>query len=106
MNEPLHPAEKEAPMPTPPAGFAACRVGYNPQITHLVMLDSKGSNGGRPTMCRLTRFDTKDPHTHEVLLRADLPGWSMGGGVSGRDVKQVECPECYSRVIPPAEDAP
>lgn len=86
-----------APMPEPPEGYAACRTGYSPQVTHLVILDSQGSNGGRPTMCRLTRFPTLDPHTGKVLLRADLPGWSLGGGVSGPRVQQVECPDCYTR---------
>lgn len=86
------------PMPTPPDGFEACRVGYSPQITHLVLADSKGSNGGRPTLCRLTRFPTLDPHTRKELLPADLPGWSMGGGVSGPSVEQVECSECYARI--------
>lgn len=52
----------------------------------------------RPTLCRLTRFDTRDPHTGSVLLPADLPGWSMGGGVSGPGVEQIECPDCYSRL--------
>lgn len=84
-------------MPKPPAGFEACRVGSGPQVTHLVLCDSKG-NGGRPTMCRLTRFDTKDRETGKVLLRADLPGWSMGGGVSGPSVEHIECPECYARI--------
>lgn len=90
-------ASKAAPMPTPPNGFAACRVGYNPQVTHLVILDAAGSNGGRPTLCRLTRFPTRGGDG-ETLLEADLPGWSMGGGVSGLDVEQVECPGCYSRL--------
>lgn len=86
------------PMPEPPEGFEACRVGYSPQVTHLVLLDSKGSNGGRPTMCRLTRFDLRDPHTHAVLLKADLPGWGMGNsGVMGPDVEQIACPECWAR---------
>ena len=84
-------------MPTPPAGFEACRTGYSPQITHLVILDDTGSNGGRPTLCRLTRFPTCGKNG-EVLLDADLPGWSMGGGVQGPGVKQVECPDCYSRL--------
>lgn len=85
-------------MPKPPPGFEACRVGSSPQVTHLVLLDSKGSNGGRPTMCRLTRFPTRDPETRQELLAADLPGWSMGGGVCGPGVEQVECPGCYSRI--------
>jgi hypothetical protein len=84
-------------MPEPPKGYAACRVGYSSQVTHLVILDSKGSNGGRPTMCRLTRFPTRGADG-ETLLSADLPGWSMGGGVSGPGVKQIECPDCYARV--------
>lgn len=92
-----------APMPKAPDGFVECcvgamRKGDNTQITHLVLLDSAGSNGGRPTMCGLTRFDTRDPHTGEVLLRADLPGWSMRGGVMGPNVEQVECPGCWARV--------
>lgn len=49
-------------------------------------------------MCRLTRFPTRDPHTHRVMLEADLPGWSMGGGVSGPGVEQIECPDCYGRI--------
>ena len=88
---------KFGPMPTPPKGFAACRTGWNPQITHLVILDSAGSNGGRPTLCRLTRFPTRGKNG-ETLLEADLPGWSMGGGVSGPGVEQIECPACYGRL--------
>lgn len=86
-------------MPEPPAGYAACRVGSLRQITHLVILDSEGSNGGRPTMCRLTRFDTRDPGTGARLLLADLPGWSMGGGVEGPGVEQVKCPDCWGRAV-------
>lgn len=93
------------PMPKPPAGYAACRVGYSPQITHLVILDSAGSNGGRPTMCRLTRFDVKDPHTRKVMVPADLPGWSMSGGVSGPGVEQVKCEACWSRAAALAAEA-
>lgn len=90
-------------MPTPPPGFAACRVhngrqdllaqGATRQTTHLVALDEKGSNGGRPTVCGLTRFDTRNDQ-HEIIRPADLPGWSMGGGVSG--VEQVECESCWT----------
>ncbi|NGZ99651.1 hypothetical protein G5V59_02645 [Nocardioides sp. W3-2-3] len=93
-----------APMPKAPDGFVECRVGAmragdNRQITHLVLLDSEGSNGGRPTMCRLTRFDTRDPKTGRIMLSADLPGWSMGGGgVMGPRVEQVECPDCWARI--------
>lgn len=90
-------ARRAIPMPRPPEGFEACRVGYNPQITHLVLCDSKG-NAGRPTMCRLTRFPDRDRETGKVLLKADLPGWSMGGGVMGPDVQQIECPECWARI--------
>lgn len=84
-------------MPKPPEGFEACRVGSNPQVTHLVILDSTGSNGGRPTLCRLTRFRTRGTDG-ELLLDADLPGWSMGGGVEGPGVRQIECDDCYDRL--------
>ena len=84
-------------MPRPPRGFAACRVGSGPQVSHLVILDSTGSNGGRPTLCRLTRFPTRG-NEGEVLLDADLPGWSMGGGFEGPGVQQIECDECYDRL--------
>lgn len=85
------------PMPKPPEGFAACRTGYGPQITHLVILDSTGSNGGRPTLCRLTRFPARGTNG-ETLLEADIAGWSMGGGVEGPGVRQVECHVCYDRL--------
>lgn len=99
-------------MPKPPQGFAACRIGSPRQVTHLVILDSTGSNGGRPTLCRLTRFPTRGKDG-EVLLDADLPGWSMGGGVEGPGVEQIECDDCYdrldrildSRLLPPGRDA-
>lgn len=84
-------------MPRPPEGFAACQVGSGPQVTHLVILDTKGSNGGRPTLCRLTRFPTRGTDG-EVLLDADLPGWSMGGGYEGPGVRQIECDDCYERL--------
>ncbi|WGX98748.1 hypothetical protein [Nocardioides sp. L-11A] len=99
------------PMPKAPDGFVACRTGSRPQVTHLVILDSQGSNGGRPTMCRLTRFPILDPHTREVLLDADLPGWGMGdSGVTGPAVQQVKCPGCWDRAAevcraPDAADA-
>lgn len=86
-----------APMPEPPAGFEACRVGYSPQVTHLVELDEAGSNGGRPTVCALTRFDTWDAQTRQILRKADLPGWGMGGGVSGGSIVQVRCPGCWPK---------
>lgn len=85
-------------MPKAPAGFEACRVhdgrqslladGATRQVTHLVALDENGSNGGRPTVCGLTRFDTGG-------RPADLPGWSMGGGVFGPGVTQERCEACW-----------
>ena len=87
-------------MPDPPAGFAACRVhdgrqslladGATRQVTHLVELDEEGNNMGRPTVCGLTRFDS-EPGAKD----ADLPGWSMGGGIYGPDVEQVRCEGCW-----------
>lgn len=57
-------------MPAPPTGVAACRVsdgeqklipvGATRQVTHLVTLDADGNNGGRPTVCGLTRFDQRN----------------------------------------------
>lgn len=96
----------ECAMPRAPKGYVACRVhdgtqdlwaaGAARQITHLVALDERGSNGGRPTVCGLTRFDERG--TDYVVTRpADLPGWSMGdGGVRGPLVEQVRCPECFA----------
>lgn len=91
-------------MPAAPPGFETCRVhdgsqdlmatGAARQVTHLVALDAKGSNGGRPTVCGLSRFDRRDDH-HRVVRRADLSGWSMGGGVSGPGVVQVACEGCF-----------
>lgn len=83
-------------MPTAPTGYVECRTGSPVQVTHLVRLDAKRSNGGRPTACGLTRFDRWEngdrvPHT------ADLPGWAMGGGgTSGPGVEQVKCPGCWN----------
>lgn len=88
------------PMPTPPSGYAACRT-YPPgdstvQTTHLVALDEKGSNGGRPTVCGLTRFDRFE-EGRPIPGTADLPGWSMGGGVVGPGITQIRCPDCWRR---------
>ena len=54
------------------------------QTTHLVKLNERGGHGG-PTVCGLSRFG-KD---------ADIPGWSMGGGVSGTTVRQDSCVPCF-----------
>lgn len=91
-------------MPKPPNGYATCRVhdgeqkllalGARRQVTHLVALDEVGSNGGRPTVCGLTRFDKRNEQ-YEVVRPADLPGWSMGGGVYGPGVKQARCWACF-----------
>lgn len=86
-------------MPKAPPGFEACRSmlrGGRGQITHLVALDSKGSNGGRPTACGLTRFDDFTPEGRPIPNTAGLPGWGLGGGVSGPGVEQIECGSCYS----------
>ena len=92
-------------MPKAPVGYVACRVadrgGLIPalpvrQVTHLVELDANGRNGGRPTVCGLTRFDERDPLGMTLLRAADLPGWGMGDtGVHGPGVEQVKCPGCW-----------
>ena len=73
-----------------PEPTAPCRVYDNAgtQVTHLVRRKANGGTGG-DTLCGLTRFD--NPETGQV---ADLPGWSIGGGVFGPNVKQVECEGC------------
>ena len=86
-----------APPPQPPAGFEACRTGYNPQMSHLVALDAAGRNGGRPTVCGMTRFDKQDATTGELVRRADLPGWGLGGGVAGPSIVQERCLGCWPR---------
>ena len=97
-------------MPKPPTGYAACRVhdgtqaliadDWTVQVTHLVKLDERGSNGGRPTLCGLTRFPAYEIATdgsYGECRPADLPGWSMGGGASGPNIKQKMCAECAVR---------
>lgn len=86
-------------MPDPLPGHEACRTwdgGGRSQTTHLVALDEKGSNGGRPTVCGLSRFDRYSSDGRSIPGTADLPGWSMGGGLSGPGVIQVRCPGCYA----------
>lgn len=67
--------------------------GTNVQTTHLVRRNEKGGTPG-PTLCGLTRFDERDPETWALIEKADLPGWSVGGGVFGPGVEQVECQAC------------
>ncbi|QHB37207.1 hypothetical protein QDA03_gp34 [Microbacterium phage Terij] len=89
---------KYKPFPKAPKGYVACRtIQRNATHTHLVALDADGSNGGRPTVCGLTRFDKRDPETHTVIEKAGLPGWGMGdSGVQGIDVEQTTCEACYA----------
>lgn len=85
------------PMPKAPPGYACCRVGgctSNIQISHLVIEVDNGFHG--PTLCGLTRFDSRDKN-YVIVRAADLPGWSMNGGVSGPDVAQEKCPTCWER---------
>ena len=96
------------PLPRPPQGYAACRVhdgtqdlwavGASRQTTHLVALDAGGSNGGRPTVCGLTRFDQRNAQ-YEIVRKADIGGWAMGGGVHGPGVEQIRCPGCWSAPV-------
>lgn len=81
-------------LPSPPAGFKALRchdgtqdlwaVGATCQVTHLIVTQSEG------TLCGLTLFARNG-------RRADIPGWSVGGGVFGPLVEQIRCDECYSQ---------
>lgn len=84
--------------PKAPVEFVACRsFKQDVQTTHLVALDEQGSNGGRPTVCGLTRFDDRDPDGRPIPNTAGLPGWGMGySGISGPGVTQVPCERCYS----------
>lgn len=84
--------------PPAPAGFVACRVMLpSATLTHLVALDEKGSNGGRPTVCGLTRFDDRDENGRPIEGSAGLPGWGMGdSGQAGPGVDQIRCAECYA----------
>lgn len=81
-----------------PPGYTTCNVyRANVQTTHLVALDDEGRNGGRPTVCGLTRFGRRDPDTYVEIEPPDLPGWSMGrGGVFGPGVAQVPCEACFA----------
>ena len=95
--------------PTAPDGYVACRTTHGPgasstvQVTHLVRLDDSGSNGGRPTMCGLTRFDKRSPDGWDVIELAAIPGWSMGGGgISGPGITQKACQSCWSAATPTA----
>jgi len=83
--------------PPAPSGYVACRVyRRNESLTHLVQLDEEGSNGGRPTVCGLTRFPKYDENGQEIDGTADLPGWGMGdSGVRGPNVAQVICGRCF-----------
>jgi len=76
-----------------PPGYQTCNVMQrsNTQISHLVRVVGRGTPG--PTVCGLTRFDDLDGST--VVRPADLPGWSMGGGVFGPKVTQRKCPGCW-----------
>ena len=80
-----------ASIPRAPQGFQTCNVhdgkqnlwapGARRQINHLVAVPTAG-----PTLCGLTRFGPD----------ADLPGWSMGGGVFGPAIEQVPCGDCWT----------
>lgn len=83
------------PNPTP-AGFKAVRSGFEPQVNHLVILSPDGGNGGRPTMCGLTRFP-QYVEGKQIPDSSGLTGWSLGGGVSGPKATQLDCPKCWSR---------
>lgn len=81
-----------------PRGFACCNVYRDRcQTSHLVMVQVKGFSKCTPgpTLCGLSRFDEHDPETNRVTRKADLPGWSINGGVSGGGIVQVACESCW-----------
>lgn len=58
-------------------------TGATRQVNHLIVTQSQG------TLCGLTLFD-RDGRP------ADIPGWSVGGGVSGPGIEQVPCEACWT----------
>ena len=88
-------ADNADPMPKAPEGFDACRTmggsmslfsalpPGSVQTSHLVPSDGWGGS----TVCGLTRHGPD----------ADIPGWSMNGGVSGRNVRQIKCFDCWEK---------
>lgn len=87
--------------PPAPIGYEACRVMLTrATLTHLVELDERGRNGGRPTVCGLTRFDRFDDDSCPIPDTADLPGWGLGdSGQKGPNVEQVRCDDCYAKAV-------
>lgn len=87
-----------ADIPKAPPGFATCNVhngtqdlwaqGATRQVNHLVRREVHGTPG--LTLCGLTRFDAYG-------RSADLPGWSIGGGVSGPNIEQTPCAACWAK---------
>lgn len=77
-----------------PEGFQTCNTYRDGvQTNHLVRWVGEGhmrGTPGRTVLCGLTRFDSK-PGAND----ADLPGWSMGGGVFGPNVRQEACHACW-----------
>lgn len=88
-------AEETLRQPSPPGGFAICQTGVgarrSERINHLVRCNERGGTPG-PTVCGLTRFDSKPG-----VSDADIPGWSMHGGLSGSGVTQTNCPACWTQ---------
>lgn len=65
--------------------------GATIQWNHLIQ-------SGKPnlgTLCGLTLFDSN--RGLPSFRPADIPGWSRGGGVSGPQVEQRRCTECWAR---------
>lgn len=98
-------SETNHPAPETPSGFAVCRAyKQGVETTHLVALDENGSNGGRPTVCGLTRLDDRDEAGRDIPNSADLSEWGMSGGsVVGPGVTYVFCKGCYSQAGPTTE---
>lgn len=90
------------PLPARPAGFDVVNVhngsqdlwaaGATVQVNHL------RRHGDRDTVCGLSLHPTFDDHGRPVT-GPDLPGWSIGGGVSGPGVDQQPCGTCWQAVV-------
>lgn len=61
-------------------GLIGAKPAESPSLIHLVRSARRGSPG--PTLCGIDRFG------------GDVPGWSLGGGVTGPGYEHVPCPGC------------
>ena len=59
---------------------------------HLVRSTRRGTPG--PTLCGIDRF------------HKESPGWSVGGGVSGPDIRHIPCTDCTLVAVTQFPDLP